>query len=257
MTSQEYKLVPLTLIDDPENPMRIEPEGEGFEQLIASIEANGLLQPVVLRVKGDRFQIVAGHRRLLAFWRLRRSEIPAVIERMTDDEAIAKEVAENLDREDVDPVSEAHFIARAITKMSLSAEQFAANIHRRAQWVADRLAIAEMPDFMQDALKSGKLKIGVALRLAEIDHEPTLRKWVHSAIESGMTVRSADYALKEYQRIKEFWDQTGQPAPATPIADAPAPVLFVCARCGQTGPVEAMKTVQIHREGCLSIESGE
>ena len=149
----------------------------------------------------------------------------------SDRETTILRVHENLIREDVDVVSEAHFFAQSIKDLSLTIQEFAKMIHRSDAYIYDRLAIAEMPEFLQDALKEKAVPLGIALALQDLDDDELKYKWLMSAIENGLTVRSLRDAIREHKNLLARVE-SGELAPLPPSHfDAPPIVIYPCARC--------------------------
>ena len=188
-------------IKDREKNMRSDLNPEALQDLVQSIEQNGLLQPIVVRLKDDHFEVIAGYRRLAAIRILKHKQIAAVVRSADDRQAIIFRTHENLVRSDVDPVSEARFFAQAISELNVSVRDFAGQINRSEAYVQDRLDIAAMPDYMQAGLQDKTLKLGVALSLARIDDERTRYNWTQNAIRDGMSAAAARNALPIYQPL--------------------------------------------------------
>ena len=151
----EVKEIPVDQIDDPVNPMRSEVDGEGIGDLAHSIQKQGLINPITVRPKGDRYEVVAGHRRFAACLRARMINIPCVVRNLSDEEIFGVMIAENIERKEVDPVDESLFLGRLLDKLGWTVEQAAEKVGRSVQWVEDRLGILEYPDYMVAALKQG------------------------------------------------------------------------------------------------------
>ena len=246
----ELTYIDISLIDEPESAMRDEIDEEKLSELTDSIRTNGILQPLVLRPKGERFEVIAGHRRLKAAWRAQVSKIPCVVRPATDSEAIIIRMHENLVREDVDVVSEARFIAQSIEKLGIEVSEFAKILGRSITYVEDRLTIAEMPAAFIDGLRSGDLKLGVALGLMQIPDEAVREDYMYQAMREGATVDLVRYWVKEYFRMyHEHKEAGGQPQAFQPPPPAQE-ILWPCAKCGGSGPHSGMQVVRIHYPDC-------
>jgi len=244
------QLVNVQLIDRPNPPVRISFDEAELTALVDSIREKGILVPLLLRRTGDRFEVIDGDCRLEAACRLRLREVSAVVRDATDSETHVLRLLANLDRSDPDPLSEAIYIAKAIASGVVTTEGLAAQLHRSTAWIDDRLAIAEMPDYMQLALREKRLALGVALALSQIDDENVRRMWTNSAMQSGMTVRGAQDALREYRNLKELRAGASADAPPPPMPEAPPLILYPCAACGVTAPLEELRVVRVHLRGC-------
>lgn len=235
------------LIDEPKAAMRTDIDRDELHKLAESIQANGLINPITVRPVGERYEIVAGHRRFLACRIAGKIRIPCVVRVLTDAEYFSIMTAENLERGDVDPVDEAIHIKRHMDATGISITDMAAAIKRGEKYVEDRLTIGEMPEYMQAFLKSGQLKIGVALALAKIEPEEKRAIWVELAVRDGISVRTADYWLYQHN-IGLLPD--GKPSEGGG-PDAPAneyrPIMFKCALDGKEYPVTDTQAVTIYK----------
>lgn len=186
------------LIDLPERQMRRDIDRDELHVLAASIKEKGLINPITVRPTGDRYELVAGQRRLLACRIAGIIRIPCVIRELNDTAALDIMATENLERRDVDIVDEANFIALVMQSTHASVSEMAERLHRSDGYIRDRLTIGQMPDYMQNFLKSGHLKLGTALALAQIEPDDKRRLWVGLAVEKNISVRDAEYWLYQH-----------------------------------------------------------
>lgn len=233
-------------IDDPKDAMRSGLDRDALFDLAENIKANGLINPITVRPVGARFEVVAGHRRLSACKIAGIIRIPCVVRDLDDDKAFEVMAAENLERQDVDPVDEAIFITNYKEKTGKTISEVAKALNRSVAWVNSRLAVGEMPDYMQEHLKLGNLKLGVALVLQQITDEQTRRVWTELAVRDGASVAQAEYWLYDFQR---------QQLPGGVLSDTPPtdfqpgevqPVMFTCAIDGQRYDARLFKTLMVY-----------
>lgn len=239
-------------IDDPKDAMRTELDRDALFDLAENIKANGLINPITVRPVGTRFEVVAGHRRLSACKIAGKIKIPCVVRELNDTQTFEIMAAENLERADVDPVDEAIFIKNYIDKTGKNVNDVARELKRSVSYVQSRLEVGNMPTWMQDYLKMGELKLGVALKLSEIDDEHTRRLWTEIAVRDGANVKQAEYWLYEYNRQKLPGGTLSELPPDDYVADAPQIVKFKCAIDNQLYDARLCKTVIIY-EGNLDI----
>lgn len=248
----ETKLINVQKIDRPNPPVRLDFNEEEIKALTESIREKGILVPLLVRPVGDRYEIIDGDCRLEAAARLRLREIPCVVRDADDSETHVLRLLANLNRSNPDPVSEAIYIAKAISSGVFEAEELAAKLKRSYKWVEDRLAIAGMPDYMQEALKDGSLKLGVALALNELEDDDTKYRWTRSALNDGLSVRAAEDSVREYQNTQARVAAGEQPPPPPDFYEKPPVIMYPCARCGQAAPIEELRLVRIHQYECPS-----
>lgn len=240
------------LIDDPETAMRSELDRNGLFELADNIKQNGLINPITVRPKGNRYEVVAGHRRLSACKIAGKIKIQCVVRELDDEKTFNVMAAENLERADVDVIDEADFLANFINATGKSVPEVAKQIRRSVQYVETRLTVGRMPDYMKDYLKRGEIKLGVALALLEIENDKIRHLWVDRAAAEGTSVAHAEFWLHDYRVNKSMYDSV---IPETP-PDAPPseqkPIMFRCAIDGQEYDCRLFKNVFIY-EGNVPI----
>src|SRR3990167_9330228 len=147
MNDTKY-LIDTNLIDNPGRDARMSHEISEFDDLVISIRQNGILQPLLVRPRGDRYEVIAGNRRLQAARRLGLSEVPCMVRDANDNETAIFRFEENFKRSDITVIEEAKYIAEAITALGITIEEFAEKINRSADWIENRLSVADMPDYL-------------------------------------------------------------------------------------------------------------
>jgi ParB/RepB/Spo0J family partition protein len=233
-------------IDDPHDPMRSELDRDALFDLAENIKANGLINPITVRPVAERFEVVAGHRRLSACKIAGIIKIQCVVRELDDNAAFEVMAAENLERADVDPVDEAIFISNYQKKTGKSIGEIGKALKRSAAWVESRLAVGEMPEYMQAYIKTGQLKLGVALILAQITDDGFLKMWVEQAVRDGISIAMAESWLYDFRRRLlptgelPIAEQSGQ------IPAAPDAIMFTCAIDGQRYDTRMLKSISIY-----------
>lgn len=230
-------------IDEPTLAMRSEIPRDELWELAEDIKVNGLINPITVRPKGDRYEVVAGHRRFLACRIAGVLHIPCVVRDVKDDQLLGIMASENLARADVDPVDEAIFVARMMREKSMSLDQVAETVRRSRGWVEDRMIVGAMPDYMQRFIKTGEMKLGVALALVGIEPDEKRKVWCGLAVQDNITVAKAEYWKYQHtlgtlpEIIPANVDDFSPP-------DAPPRVpMFVCAIDGRDHPTTEMRTI--------------
>ena len=241
------KMIQLSLIDEPAIAVRSSMNREKLDTLKRSIKNVGLLQPVVLKAKGKRYEIIVGHRRLTAMAEMKEERIPA---RVFDGERLARaEVAklhENLEREDVNALDEARFIARIHKEYELSQAEIAKQIGRSEGYVSQRVAIINAPAIVQEALEDGLISFSVAREFAQIDDEGELTHMMHFAINNGITPNVAkswrlQYEAKVAAGNMESGAEWKPPAPD----DGGGAASFDCETCFEKTNTNQMKILRV------------
>ena len=246
----EYKEIGLALIDDPEYAMRSDVESENIEDLAKSIRQVGLIEPVVVKKKGDRYEVVAGHRRRLACERAGLQLIPCHVVSATTEQMEMMKIHENLYRLDINPVDEANHYARLITKMKLTPLQIGNLTNRGMDYVKARLKILDFPGGLQELLASGKVTLGVAIQLHRIDDPKKLAEMAAIAASQGITVGYAKRWVEEEllaTRPAPKRDENSEPLPAfAPLEEQHSQ----CFYCRENISLSEAYTVYVHNT-CL------
>lgn len=234
------------MIDDPAQPVRTRTDDRALADLGESIRTNGLIQPVVLKRKGSRYEVVAGHRRLQAHRLIRKMHIDAIIKDYTDDEAESAKVHENLFREDVNPVDQALFLARYIARTKADMKKLASMLNRTEAWVESRLEILQYPEYIVTAVQDGKIPLGVAKQLAKIESESVRKEYTRFAAIQGINIRTAKQWAEQAARGKLPVNPVDLPA-SEDVTEAPVELLRTkCVICRIEDPISVMETDFLH-----------
>lgn len=174
---------------------------EILSELSESIREHGVLQPLTVRsVGGGYYQIIAGERR----WRASRiaglSEVPARIIEADDKKATELAMVENLQRENLNPVEEAHGYKTLITEYSMTQEEVAQRVSKSRPVVANALRLLSLPENLLKKLESGQLSVGSARTLLSLDTEEQMQTAALAIAASNMTVRDAEKLVKKIKR---------------------------------------------------------
>src|SRR5947199_5408268 len=135
---------------------------QALTELAASITANGVIQPIVVRQAGERFQLIAGERRWLASQRAGKTTIPAVIKQVSNEQALEMTIVENLQREDLNPMEHARAFERLSREFSLTQEQMSHRTGKERATIANYLRLMKLPAPVQQAIESAELSFGHA-----------------------------------------------------------------------------------------------
>ncbi|MGA9334959.1 MAG: ParB/RepB/Spo0J family partition protein [Rudaea sp.] len=174
-------------------------DNERLRELTASIKAQGVIQPIVVRLIGaQRFEIIAGERRWRAAQLAGLSEIPAVVRDVHDQAVVAMALIENIQREDLTPLEEAHALQRLITEFKHTHQQVADAIGRSRAAVSNLLRLLDLPAPLKELLEQHKLEMGHARALLTL--EPKLAIGLaRRAVEHGWSVRELEDAVRNAQ----------------------------------------------------------
>lgn len=198
-------LIPLTdLCEDSEN-LRVVYDPDQLAEMATSIEAVGLINPLTVRKSGDKWMVVAGHRRLRALRSIhKKSEfmVPCIVDDADRQRTTAVMLVENLQRVDLDPIEEAKGYLRLTTEFGLKPKQLASTVGRKLQHVMDRLALLQLPDEVQAKIGDG-LSLESAVRLTKITDPKKRQELVKDAAKGKLQSWSIDSALRSQQKAED------------------------------------------------------
>jgi ParB family transcriptional regulator, chromosome partitioning protein len=188
---------------------RLQMDDARLEELAASIKANGVIQPILVRRSGDRYQIIAGERRWRAAQRAGLRTVPVVVREVSagDKQVLELALIENLQREGLNPVDEALAYQRLATEFSLTQDQIAAAVGKDRSSIANFMRLLKLPEEVRGDLASGALSTGHARALLALNDPTAQRHGAREVIARGLSVRETEALVK---RIA-----------ATPAAGAP------------------------------------
>lgn len=204
--AEGYGVIALNLIDPNPDQPREEFDLEAINDLASSIEAVGLLQPIVVRSAGDRYVLVAGERRLRAMKQLGRPELAAVIRPEADAVTnLTEALVENLQREDLSPLEEAAAFSELLEEYGLTHEEVASRVGKSRSTVTNTLRLLQLPTAIQRMLASGDLSAGHARALVGAEDETYAVHVAERAIAEGWPVRR----MEEAMRLRASQTRTG------------------------------------------------
>jgi ParB family chromosome partitioning protein len=171
---------------------------ESIDELADSIGERGVLQPILLRPRGDGYEIIAGERRWRAAQRARLHAIPAIVREV--DDAAAAEIAliENIQREDLNAIEEAEGYRQLIESHGHSAEDIGRLVHKSRSHVANLLRLLDLPAFVREALVRGDISMGHARAVATAIDPEALAKEI---IAKGLSVRQTESRARREKKV--------------------------------------------------------
>lgn len=178
---------------DPDQPRKNFDE-ESLSALAQSITENGLLQPIAVRPKkaGPGYTIIAGERR----WRAARiaglDEVPVIVKNVTDEQAAALALIENLQREDLDPIEVAEGCRRLIDQYGLTQEQAALRLGKSRSAITNTLRLLGLPDDVRQAVRRGELSTGHAKALLGLPSAEMMSAAAKQVVEKNLNVRQTE-----------------------------------------------------------------
>jgi ParB family transcriptional regulator, chromosome partitioning protein len=176
---------------------------ERLQELADSIRANGIIQPLVVRTHGGRFQLVAGERRWRAAKIAGLTEVPVVVEEISDDRLLEITLVENIQREDLNPIEVATAFERLSRELHLSHEQIAQQTGKDRTTITNMLRLLKLPTDLQQLLAERRLSMGHARALIALPTEELQRQVAEKATSQGLSVRQVERLVQRMTSARE------------------------------------------------------
>jgi ParB family chromosome partitioning protein len=165
---------------------------EALEELARSIRVSGIVQPLVVRRIGDRFQLIAGERRWRAAQRAELPRVPVIVRDVPEEKALEMTLVENLQREDLNPLEQARAFQRLTDEFNLTQEQVADRTGKDRATIANALRLLKLEEAVQDLLEEGRLTAGHGRALLAIADGKIRLSLARRIARGGMTVRQVE-----------------------------------------------------------------
>jgi ParB family chromosome partitioning protein len=195
--------LPIDAIDpNPLQPRRVF-QNDRLEELAQSIRANGIIQPLVVRRTGDRYQLVAGERR----WRASRlaglSEVPAIVQDFPDDRLLEITLIENIQREDLNPIETAQAFERLARELHLSHEEIGHRTGKDRTTITNLLRLLQLPSDLQQLVGERRLSSGHARCLLGLPTVALQREVAEKAVAQGWSVRQMERVTQKMMETRD------------------------------------------------------
>jgi ParB family transcriptional regulator, chromosome partitioning protein len=190
-------LQPTELIDNNSLQPRQEYDPNELEDLKASIMEKGILQPILIRPRGERFEVVAGERRLRAAREIGLEVIPAVVREFSDSETLLVALVENMQREDLNVIDEAKAFEKLVKEFKMSQDQIAKAVGKDRATISNTLRLLKLPAEIQAQIVIEEISMGHARALLALDTEEAQLKMAKDIISHGLSVRSVEGLVKQ------------------------------------------------------------
>ncbi len=193
----ELRELPVELIKPNPNQPRTKIDPEALAGLASSIEANGVVQPLLVRPLLDgSYELIAGERRWRAASEAGLAKVPAVVRDQERAERLQVALIENMVREDLNPIDEARACAALVDELGLSKEELARRVGRSRPAVSNLIRLLDLPDEALDLLESGELSEGHGKALLAADGNDVRRRLARDAARAGWSVRQTEEKVK-------------------------------------------------------------
>lgn len=195
---ESVELVALSKIDtNPFQPRKLFND-ETLNELAISIREHGIIQPVVVRKKGYRFEIVVGERRFRAANIAGLTEIPVIVKDLTEQEMMELAILENLQREDLTPIEEAEAYQSLMVHLNFTQEELAKRLGKSRPHIANLVRLLQLPEEVRDQVNEGKLSMGQGRTLLGLKNKRRIPELAQKVIKDQMNVRQLEALVQQY-----------------------------------------------------------
>ena len=203
--------IPIELIDHNPFQTRSHLNEEQLGELAASITSNGVVQPVLVRpLANGRFQLIAGERRWKASEMAGKKTIPAILRRVSDEQAMEITIVENLQRTDLNPMEQARAFERLSREFHMTQEQMAIRTGKDRVTVANFLRLLRLPMSVQARVESGELTYGHARSLLAFEHAEEMEKVAQRIVHLSLSVRQTEAYVQAITRPERGTKKDGK-----------------------------------------------
>jgi ParB family chromosome partitioning protein len=203
---------------------------EHLDELVASIKEHGIIQPLIVRKRGEQFEIIAGERRWRAAQKAGLLEVPAIAREASDQDVLELALIENLQREDLNPIEEAKAFARLAKEFNLRQEDIAQKVGKSRASVANSMRLLDLHEQVQSWLTQDRISVGHAKVLLSLKSHDEQALLADAIIRKNLTVRAAE------KLVASHFEQNGGTKPTR--ANSPGPGL------GASGLAPAVQHLQ-------------
>ena len=216
-TGEELLQIDLDLIEPNSEQPRTRFSETNLEELAQSIRANGVVQPIVVRRRGLKYQLVAGERRWRASQLAGLQKIPAMVKEVADEKLLELALIENIQRQELNAIEEAKAYKKLIETVGLTQEMLAERVGKNRTVITTFLRLLKLPDDVQKLVEEEKISAGHGRALLMVDDADKQRRVARSIIEMSLSVRETEKAVK---RLAKNESEATERKEVTPKIDA-------------------------------------
>lgn len=170
-----------------------------INELAQSIKEKGVIQPLLVRRQGDNYELIAGERRLRAANSLGLKEIPIIVRNVSDQDSLELALIENIQREGLNPIEEAHAYQHLMDKFQVTQEKISEVLGKARVTITNTLRLLKLPHEIQQEMKKGRISFAHGRTLLEIDDANQQRRLAQDIITKGLSVRELENLLKSFR----------------------------------------------------------
>jgi ParB family chromosome partitioning protein len=202
-TTDEVKELPINqIVPSPYQPRTIF-DDDKIEELCQTIKTHGLIQPIVVRIQNEKFEIIAGERRFRAAKKLGMETIPGIVRNINDSQAASIALIENLQREGLTAIEEAIAYQQLIDLHQLTQESLAQRLGKGQSTIANKLRLLNLPQEAKHFLMLRKISERHARALLTIDDTDVQLKILNEIVDRELNVKQTEFRIKQVQELSE------------------------------------------------------
>lgn len=206
---EQLRAIPVEMLQRSPYQPRIEFDKQALDDLASSIRAQGVVQPIVVRpLSDDRFEIIAGERRWRAAQLAGLADVPVVIRRVTDVEAMCLALIENIQRQDLNPLEEARGVSRLLDEFEMTHDMIAEALGKSRSTITNLLRLLDLNPPVKEMLEKGEIEMGHARALLTLGGEQQVEA-ARLIVKKGLSVRETEALVRKLQNRPPVARKTG------------------------------------------------
>lgn len=203
ITDENLLTVDLDKLKAREDQPRKNFDDDSLEELANSIKADGVIQPIVVRKVGDKYEIIAGERRFRASKLAGLEKVPIVVKNVSDRKARELALVENIQREDLNPIEEAISLKTLMEEYKLTQQELSDIIGKSRSYIANNLRLLNLSDYIKDYLIRGELSPSQGRTLLSLETEEERKKYLDKLLVKEVNIRDVEKKAKQSKNKTE------------------------------------------------------
>ena len=203
ITDENLLTVDLDKLKARENQPRKNFDDDSLEELANSIKADGVIQPIVVRKVGDKYEIIAGERRFRASKLAGLEKVPIVVKNVSDRKARELALVENIQREDLNPIEEAISLKTLMEEYKLTQQELSDIVGKSRSYIANNLRLLNLSDYIKDYLIRGELSPSQGRTLLSLETEEERKKYLDKLLVKEVNIRDVEKKAKQSKNKTE------------------------------------------------------
>lgn len=203
ITDENLLTVDLDKLKAREDQPRKNFDDDSLEELANSIKADGVIQPIVVRKVGDKYEIIAGERRFRASKLAGLEKVPIVVKNVSDRKARELALVENIQREDLNPIEEAISLKTLMEEYKLTQQELSDIVGKSRSYIANNLRLLNLSDYIKDYLIRGELSPSQGRTLLSLETEEERKKYLDKLLVKEVNIRDVEKKAKQSKNKNE------------------------------------------------------